>query len=570
MDLDLREESDFEPSDEHNSLSEDEDPYHQQSSGTRPSSRALLSREGISFTGLPPSSKWERLQPLYNDRYLELFQETAYIAPDYLQGSGYVTSQIGAVMWEAAEKARFFQALPSIGRHDLPQLSHRVGTKSMLEVKSYLNQLENAEIDRQLFEKQTKNISQADVPAAVEIGAECETRLEQAADALSAFQEQYDYTLGQQDTALPFIVNLDVAFQLDETTDEVVKNGDDLSEEAREHSQNPHEIFNLATFIELSEKFFMHGSRRHPDDNWRALAEDGEKPAVTQQVIADFHELVVSILRRLMQTTLFLTQSRLKASTTKHQALQRAVTAEDVHSAVIVLKLKDEVWDYWTNLPRRFGFRVVSGSHRRGDNVKKALTYDEVENYLSVRQTSGRRRSLSVASGDSNRSSAESDLSSSVPGEVESSFEITDTEEQIDENALPDTEHELPNGEETIEEETREASPVHHIRLPSNKRKRLLEEELDQYLEEMDQQSRQDEEARLISHLGMEDLDLIKQEPIELGRRPKVLRKSVEEVAIWKPVYHSEWESYPRSLSENSNAREGDIGLTQTEEKGKV
>ena len=85
------------------------------------------------------------------------------------------------------------------------------------------------------------------------------------------------------------------------------------------------------------------------------------------------------------------------------------------------------------------------------------------------------------------------------------------------------------------------------VRLSASKRKRQLEESLDLYLEEMDQQARQEEEARLLSFLSTQRECTIKQEQPELGRRPKVPRKSVEDVKIWTRSYQAEWEAFPKA-----------------------
>ena len=506
-------------------------------------------------SGLKPSSKWERLQPLYNDVYLELFQQFAGSESTHLDGIAIIIPRrLGASVWDETEKAKLIRrSCLELGRHNLPLLAKHVGTKSQLEVRSYLNQLESNEIDRQLFQKQTKNISQAEMPAAVEVGPECEARLEQAADALAAFQEQYDYAFGQQENTLPFVITNEVASLLDDRTEERLsaRYGDAEDEEGGS-DDNPYELFNVLTFIELSEKIFMHGSPRSSKDDWRALAEEGESPSVTQAAVGDFHGLIVGLLRRLVQTTLFLSQSRLRASSTKHHTPTRAVTAEDVQSALQVLGFGKDLWDYWTYLPRRAGYRVVPGSHKLGENNKHTLGYDEVEAALSVRHSSGRRRSLSVTSGGSSHSSAGSDELSSVAADAETSAEEPDMEELVQGIPAYESDEIMREGTESAEES--EAFDAEEVtgprRLSPNKRKRLLEDELDQYLENMDQQARRREEDRLFSVLGVEVDASIQQEALELGRRPKVTRKSKEDVAIWTPSYQSEWESFPTALAD--------------------
>ena len=564
MDLDRPEESDLEPSDDGDSLSENR--HRAPSRQARHRSKSKVADKALPTDGLRPSSKWDRLQPFYSDRYVELFQDSAVTKQEYPQGSEYESSQIGGVTWEAHEKVRFHEALPRVGRHDLPVLQQRIGSKSELEVKSYLDHLRNAEADRQLFEKQTKNISKSEIPAAIEIGPDCEAHLEQAADALAAFQEQYDHAFGQQETSQPFVVDYDVASRLDARTEESLNADDGSDTDGDVAHSDPHELFNLLTFIELSNNFYMHGSRSTHNDNWRAIAEEGESPAMTQQVILEFYELVVNLVRRHVQTTLFLAQSRHRASTTRHQTPARVVLEDDVQAALTVLKSKSDLWEYWTKLPRRFGFRVVSGSHRKGDRIKSVLTYDEIEATLAVRRYAGRRRSLSVTSKASTASSAESDEASSIASELESASEDTDSEHTVDEIPAHRRDEQREEGTSSNEEETSTQEASASLRIPPNKRKRLLEEELDQYLEDADQQARQEDEARLLSLLDVEESSLIKQESIELGSRPKVPRKSVEEVAIWEPFYQAEWESHPRTLLEEGASYSGNATRTDNEQ----
>ncbi len=565
MDLDHHEDSDFEPTAGAESHSEDEDWHNEKTSKGRHPFKPSVLNEGVLTTGVKPSAKWDRLQPLYNDRYLELFQGSAGSEPQYFRGSEYRTSQIGAVTWEADEKVRFFEALPIIGSHSLPLLALRVGTKTQLEIRSYLNQLKKAETDRQLFEKQTKNISKADIPSAIEIGPDCEAHLEQAADALAAFQEQYDHAFGQQETNMPFVINHEVASWLDEKTEKSIDSDDDSEGEAEVSVSAPYELFHLLTFIDLSEKVFMHGSQRNADENWRAFAEDGETPAMTQQVVSEFHDLVINLLRRLVQTTLFLTQSRLRASTTQHQTPARAVVGEDIHAALTILKSESSLWDYWTKLPRRFGFRVVSGSNRKGDNVRKALSYDEVEAILAPRRSSGRRRSLSITSAASTETSARSEASS-IAGDVKTTSEDTDVEVVAEETSSHSPDEQTQEGTDSIEAEVTASKHARTLRVAPNKRKRLLGEEMDRYLEEMDQQARQEEEARLSSLLAVEGVGRIKQEQHKLGRRPKAPRKSVEELPTWAPIYQAEWESHPRALSEDGS-NHADATITTYEQQ---
>ena len=495
-----------------------------------------------------PSGKWKRLQRYYNDGYNDLFRSSCETdVPDVLPDE-IPPSQLGGVMWTSIEKARLFEGLQLRGRHGLPALSRFIHTKSQFEVEAYLQILQEAEMDRQRFEKQTRNISLAEVPAATEVGVNCEMKLERAADALAAFQEQYDFAMGQQGSTLSFVITHDVAKKLDSQSDEIehLSSDDSSGGDVDLQTKGLHELFNLMTFLELSHKLFMHGTQEEPESNWCELAEQDETPAITQQAVSDFRDLVVSFLHRVIQTTIFLAQSRIKATTIHDHKPSHKVHPEDVHTALKVLNLKKDSWEYWIRLPRRFPFRVVKGTHRKGDSVKGALSYDEVEAALSLRHFSGRRRSLSVLSGTSSDADVSSDVAGSQSGGDEEGPSTSEFgEESVSDHSSSSTDEDMQDSTDSPEAEDSDRLQDHRSRVPPNKRKRQLEEELDEYVEAMDQQARQQEDSRLLSILGLEEPEVVKQEPIELGRRPRVLRKSVDEVIVWTSPYVASWEAYP-------------------------
>ena len=87
------------------------------------------------------------------------------------------------------------------------------------------------------------------------------------------------------------------------------------------------------------------------------------------------------------------------------------------------------------------------------------------------------------------------------------------------------------------------------------KRQQQLEDEMDQYMEEMDQKARVQEEAVLLSILNDEPAGDIKRQDIDCQdnnapQQPKVLRKSLEDVHRWHGTYKAEWDRYGGVVSE--------------------
>jgi hypothetical protein len=95
-----------------------------------------------------------------------------------------------------------------------------------------------------------------------------------------------------------------------------------------------------------------------------------------------------------------------------------------------------------------------------------------------------------------------------------------------------------------------------------SKRKRLLEEEQDEYMEELDQRSRAAEETRLRRELDPNSTVRIKEES-ELPRRkrPKVLRKTIEEVNGWQGPYLAVWEAYDLTAAAPEDAGVEDVPM---------
>ena len=357
-------------------------------------------------------TRGDGLRSKHHERYLELYRETHQDQTPLLGRNHFLRSQMGAVVWEADEKVKFFEALPSCGRHDLQKLAHQVGTKSTIEVKAFLLLLQEGLVERQLFERQTNNFSRTDILAAVEIGADLDAELEKYADALSAYEDKFNQTTWENNNQgpLPYTMTTDVVEHLDRETDEWIDEMAEANDEELPSMQEdwPHHLFKLSTFIELSMSIFMNGDRRRKDEHWSALVEPGEEPCITSEVVEDLHELVLNLCRRLIQSTLFLAQSRIRSSTNQYDVPPNEVKLEDVEAMRQVLNLEDTLWTYWVNLPRRAGFKVVSGSHHRDAGNRNPIPYEDVEAALSVKSYQGRRRSMSIGSASSHSSGSAS------------------------------------------------------------------------------------------------------------------------------------------------------------------
>ena len=523
-----------------------------------------------------PRAKWDDLKANYDPAYLSLFRGVSQEDPVDFETSDFDTTQLGAVTWTASDKTLFFRCLERYGRHDLRRLASGVGTKSEVEVQAYMSALQQAEVDRQLYSRQTNNISIAEIPAAFEIDEDLEEVLDEAAASLEAYQEQYDYAVAARGSGIEYIVNKDVAKQLDARTDQleqdIAEGGSSYGRRVQDH---PEALLNVSMFVDLSTTLFMQGSGARADqqqDDWTLLAYDDETPAITQDALSDLSHLLISLVQRIVQTSIFLTESRIRATTTRQWQPLKVVGSEDVQTTLQVLNCEKSLWSFWIRWARRRGLRVVSGSHRKKTSEKRYLDYDEVETALSQPAYRGRnsrsasRASTSSMSDDSVSTNSEdsgaypssppSSGSSARGGDGDSSDQDTDHDE-YDQVSGPDHDERQPQGEFQENNESREQSSDEemefqpgveptpkYIRLPPAKRKRILEEDLEDYMEDMDGQHSREEQHRIRKLLSPDDTVYVKEESEGPSKRPKTLRKTVEEARGWQVPPIAAWEVY--------------------------
>ncbi|KIW16385.1 hypothetical protein PV08_06436 [Exophiala spinifera] len=471
--------------------------------------------------------KWDRLRRNYVDNYLELFKKTFETPEDSDSASEFPATQLGAVTWESAEKASFFQALRIKGRHDIQSISLFIGSKSEIEVKAYLDSLRDQEAERQLFEARPNNISHAEIPAALEIDGECEAMLDQAAEALEAFQEHFDSAVAQRETQT-WLIDAPKASELDVKEDEKdsISNAEPGSEAG--DLQGPEKVlsfFHLSTFLSLSERFFMNSSQ--DATTWHQLVEEGQRPAMTLDTVTDLYNLVTSFTQRVVQTCIFIACSRIRASTSAHYKPSRLIRTEDVSTALTVLGAATSLRDFWIRLPRRNQLSIIGGGHRKGASVRDVMSYNEVEAVLSA---SKRGRSMSTTSEGSHQSRAVSPLTS-TSSSVEDEHEECEASDDSSLTALSENDSDGASLNSSIlgsiVDRSGESSSADE----------------DEYLERLDQQAGQEEASRLVTFLGHVGKLATKEEDLAVGSKPpRESRKPVEDCMGWSAIYQSEWE----------------------------
>jgi hypothetical protein len=395
------------------------------------------------YTGPPPL---KRARSDFNGAYLALLNKDIQEASSGLFYHGgdpksklEAHTQVGAVVWSAAEKEVFFEAVGHLGRHDSAGIAARVGTKGDVEVRQYLMLLDAAATKRR-GEAKGHGLRPVDIPAAVEISAECGVALEHAADGLSLLQERYEEGVEKERWGSRWLITAQLAqildnrfhsrqqqtetsssrAQLQEEGQEEVKDEKERREEQlqlqEEDDDNDEDelpflsFFRIRKWLELSDRVFMNSAIS--DGNWHAVSEEHEPPAIRATALADFHGLALSVTRRLVLATLYVAESRIRAKSLSH-GIRRSryrVRGEDVAAAVSSLGMKKDSMEFWARCARRLQLNVVD-DRTEGDE----FTDEEDE-----------------GSGDLNQEDRQSAAESSPKSAIDDAEEVGDEEDDYE------------------------------------------------------------------------------------------------------------------------------------------
>ena len=510
--------------------------------------------------------KWKRLSKNYNDQYLDIFRQNQQSVDTE---EPLLISQIGSVTWTNLEKQRFFEALDRKGRHDVPAIAAAIGSKSETEVIQLLMNLRHADAHSQKFSRYAKNVTHAEIDAAIEVDEDLDTLLNNAADALNAFQDYYDLSAAKNKHDSIWLVDNRTAAYIRSKCDarEDADPEDDLGVEfTLEKGKNKAlGMLKVDTMLELSKSIFMNTTPQSNLDHWVEVAEDDEQPSITVDAVQTYYGLIKSFLQKVLQSAIFFAESRIRSTSTPDYAAARLLKHADIIAALSVLGMPIDSFEHWARYPRRSGVRVVLGVHEKEGSDAEALSLQQIEDALSVRASKGRRRSLSsMVSMSSQDKDAEDEELTSDEYEPETSERTPHVrsekrpERLSDRDTLrnPASSDDMPNdttshdsersptssalSTDSVEDELAEVEEtLAHV---SRKRRRhMLEEAQDEFLEKLDRSAKAKEAARLRELLGLQDLTMDLKEIH--GRRPRTMRRTVDELQDWSDIpYRSSWE----------------------------
>jgi RNA polymerase I-specific transcription initiation factor RRN5 len=328
----------------------------------------------------------------YSEGYRELFNSSL---AEFRQGTGFVAhapmtpsypdGQHGIVKWTTQEKELFFDALARLGKGNIRGIAAHIGTKSAIEVQEYTQRLHGAFAQRHLHDRMVapRFARFADFPAAYEISGECDSALEDAADALLLHQEEYECLTEKQLHGDYWLVDNSVA----QWTHAQIAKGDEGASEVTKVLPEA-TLLNPREWLSVSENVFMNPGAPKLESNWQFLAFEKETPSINHTAFSDFHTLTISITRRIVQTALFCAESRIKATSNKYHPRDKNVKNQDVAAALDILRMKHSKFDYWVDVPRRNNLEVQDKA-RKETRTGRPMSFEEVEMKLKepVRRT---------------------------------------------------------------------------------------------------------------------------------------------------------------------------------------
>ena len=380
-------ESSYEPSD-HSLYNQDELGL---SAEDNRGSRSPLKRPAEQISTYRP---FKRQKGVLNTEYLDLLNreiEDAAARVCLDGGPDLPPSQLGLTSWSSIEKQQFFEALSRLGRHDLPGIAERIGSKSEIEIQHYIHLLQAAQKTRQSKGRRSA-MEFAEHEAAVEISQPCCHAQEEAADAIALRQERTEQHREEMKWGSNWDITPSLAWKMRR-----VRDGDPDSATVPKFAH----LLHMSNWLALSERAFMNSSI--PGNNWSNI--DDKPPSMWATAFDDFHSLAVSITRRLVSSTLFFSMSRIRAKKELIPSTRNIVRKQDVEAAVASLGMSPNSKEMWATCARRLRLDVYQEPPDLDDDDDmevEPMTYGQVEAELSGQPSIHEERedSLKMSSSD--------------------------------------------------------------------------------------------------------------------------------------------------------------------------
>ena len=500
----------------------------------RPRSKKRKSRSPIQSTARPRS---KRLRIAYSDRYRKLFHELvdglAEVGPSIpLVNSG--STHLGIVAWSSQERQSLLNSIDKYGRHNLSLSTRTLGTKTQVEVCNFVRLLDEAKAKQHIHGLGRALLDASTIPAALEISDECNAALEVAADALTMLQGKEDERVERKRYGDKWLLTCKIAKKVDSC----LSQGPDGEAQVTETIPSA-VVLNLSAFLRLSSRLFMNSADQ--EGNWRSLVESRDRPSIFFSAFSDLSNLLLTVTKRLVQSTLYFAMSRIRAMDASTYKASRAVTSQDVRAALEVLSMKATAHDYWVYVARRCRLDIVDrrGRLRKRKVLGRRMDYDEVEAILSQgRDVKGRYASSQSRVG-----------SRAISHTTDSSSRSGFSQEDSEPGSMSDDE--LPSSP-ALSDTRLTCESSDSIRAQN----RFDHDQL-AYISALDDRNSLKEEERLWALLDKAPPKVIDINSRKIPKNPGPERKGLEELGNWRhDVEHiAEWEACGVHVREEEFAR---------------
>ncbi|KAF1965387.1 hypothetical protein BU23DRAFT_561127 [Bimuria novae-zelandiae CBS 107.79] len=488
----------------------------------------------------------------YNDAYRLLYNDfvRSTTGCHYPGLNEWKASQMGVSKWSASEKDAFFKALERLGKDDLPGLAAAVRSKSVPEIRQFILLLQDAALN--CAGKRT--ISLEDIPAATEISVVCERKLDAAGESLALLQERFEAAQEEKRYGEYWLITADLANEIELAVNSTrasmpAESGEEVDVQVETPLiQNIPEARLLIpkTFLEMSRNVFMNPSpsTSYPWPNWQDLASElADEPCMYRTALRDFHTLVLSITKRVMQTALIQATSRIRSQGWRtSKGVKQYVRSRDVHTALGLLGMKKSRGRYWQGVPRRCRVLVTQGKWRK----TRVIHWGEVERILRTVENmptpfgSGTDTEGSVSDAEKQFKFRALRSGTPLPPRRQSSSDHSDQEYA----AMPEKDEDSDTSQESEgDDEPSEVLVPEEVESVYDS-----SEAEEEGLEALDQEASRQEECKLWTVVGNIPADIQASLDLTLEERSRrtFRRGKKEEGDDWRnwTSYHAEWEEY--------------------------
>ncbi|KAF2279331.1 uncharacterized protein EI97DRAFT_172680 [Westerdykella ornata] len=570
-------ESDYQPVEQSQESSFDEERSRKSSRAPSIASRSSRKRRRSRSSSLEtiPDVRYE-LQGHYKDAYRTLYNEDVKDAAIRFRSDASFhppRAQIGVSTWSVEEKSTFFAALERLGKDDIPGIATAVKTKSIPEVRQFLLLLQDTST-----QQGSLMVTLRDVPPASEISPECSEHLELAADALAWYQERFEAKKEQERFGNLWLITPEIAEEIEAAIPssrrpslssseppEAAGQADAGSVQAPQPTSQilqdipEANLLNTSNLLQLSTEVFMNGSASPPSwyPHWTTLRSPlASRPSIYRTALIDFHTLVLSLTKRLVQASIVQATSRIR---TQGWRVKKGVTSlvkkRDALTAIDMLRLPRNSQERWRRVARRCGLRVFEGSGKQ----RREMSWNEVEEALETlpplsEDTTPVGDTPSPTSGVENTTFRARAMRSGTPLPFRDISSVGSDHSEGDETMHAPEENDGSDNESPV------SSPVSSVGVPSRSPSPTEGSEHDA-LEAMDASIAQAEESRLWIVLNGASPDTVENvlktegtEETKLTQRGNVGIKEDD----WRAYieYRAEWEEFeqpvPRAMFEEN------------------